>query len=66
MAEDGRNHVRQIRRDANDGLKKLLKNHALSEDDEQRALDDIQKITNQHVQQIDDLQKAKDAELLKH
>ena len=66
MAEDGRNHVRQIRRDANDGLKKLLKNHALSEDDERRALDSIQKLTDQHVQQIDDLQKAKDAELLKH
>ena len=66
MAEDGRNHVRQIRRDANDGLKQLLKDHALSEDDERRALDDIQKITNQHVQQIEDLQKAKDAELLKH
>ena len=66
MAEDGRNQVRQIRRDANDGLKKLLKDHALSEDDERRALDDIQKITNQHVQQIDDLQKTKDAALLKH
>ena len=64
LVEEGRNSVRQIRREANDGLKKLLKNHALGEDDERRALEEVQKITNAHTQRIDELQKTKDAELL--
>jgi ribosome recycling factor len=63
-AEEGRNGVRQIRRDANDKLKKLLKDHKISEDDERRGLEDVQKITDQYVGVIDDLQKKKDAELL--
>jgi ribosome recycling factor len=63
-AEDGRNAVRQVRRDANDRLKRLLKEHKISEDDERRALDEVQKITDQHVLLIDDLQKKKDQELL--
>ena len=63
-AEEGRNGVRQARRDANERLKKLLKDHKISEDDERRGLDDVQKITDQHVALIDDLQKKKDGELL--
>ena len=63
-AEEGRNSVRQVRRDANERLKKLLKDHKISEDDERRALDEVQKITDQHVGMIDDLQKKKDQELL--
>lgn len=63
-AEEGRNVVRQVRREANDRLKKLLKDHTISEDDERRGLDDVQKITDQHVALIDDLQKKKDADLL--
>lgn len=63
-AEEGRNAVRQVRRDANERLKKLLKEHKISEDDERRALEDVQKITDQHVTLIDDLQKKKDQELL--
>jgi ribosome recycling factor len=63
-AEDGRNSVRQVRRDANDRLKKLLKEHKISEDDERRALEEVQKITDQHVSMIDDVQKKKDQELL--
>jgi ribosome recycling factor len=63
-AEEGRNGVRQVRRDANDKLKKLLKDSTISEDDERRSLDEVQKITDQHVGMIDDLQKKKDAELL--
>src|ERR1043165_4390184 len=43
-AEEGRNVIRQVRRDANDRLKKLLKDHKISEDDERRALDEVQKI----------------------
>ena len=48
-AEEGRNGVRQVRRDANDRLKKLLKDHKISEDDERRGLDEVQKITDQHI-----------------
>jgi ribosome recycling factor len=64
QAEDGRNAVRQVRRDANDRLKKLLKDHKISEDDERKGLDQIQKMTDEHVKLIDDLQKKKDQELL--
>ena len=64
FAEEGRNGVRQVRREANDKLKKLLKDHKISEDDERRGLDEVQKITDQHVAMIDDLQKKKDTELL--
>jgi len=63
-AEDGRNAVRQVRRDANDRLKRLLKDHKISEDDERRALEDVQRTTDQHVGALDDLQKKKDQELL--
>ena len=64
MTEEGRNHVRTVRRDANDRLKKLLKDHQISEDDEKRALADVQKTTDEHIKAIDDLQNKKDAELL--
>jgi len=64
LAEDGRNVVRQVRRDANDRLKKLLKDHKVSEDDEKKGLDEVQKITDSHIKQIDEMQKKKDAELL--
>jgi ribosome recycling factor len=64
MAEEGRNHVRTVRRDANDKLKKMLKDHQISEDDEKRALADVQKATDEHVKAIDDLQQKKDADLL--
>jgi ribosome recycling factor len=63
-AEEGRNQVRQVRRDANDRLKKFLKDHAISEDDERRGLEDVQKITDQKIGAIDDLQKKKDVDLL--
>jgi ribosome recycling factor len=63
-AEEGRNGVRQVRREANERLKKLLKDHKVSEDDERRGLDEVQKITDQHISLIDDLQKKKDGELL--
>lgn len=63
-AEEARNAVRQVRREANERLKKLLKDHQISEDDERRALDDVQKVTDQHIALIDDIQKKKDAELL--
>jgi ribosome recycling factor len=66
QAEEGRNAVRQVRREANDRLKKLLKEHKISEDDERKGLEQIQKVTDDHVKMIDDLQKKKDQELLGH
>ena len=65
-AEEGRNAVRQVRRDANDRLKKLLKEHKVSEDDERKGLEQVQKMTDDHVKAIDELQKKKDQELLIH
>jgi ribosome recycling factor len=64
FAEDGRNGVRQVRRAATDKLKKLLKDSKISQDDERRSLEEVQKITDQHVALIDDVQKKKDTELL--
>src|ERR687887_667154 len=64
LAEEGRNGVRAVRRDANERLKKLLKDHKISEDDERKGLDEVQKLTDSHSRQIDELQKKKDTELL--
>src|SRR4026207_1114628 len=66
QAEEGRNVVRQVRRDANERLKKLLKEHKISEDDERQGLEQVQKLTDDHVKLIDELQKKKDQELLGH
>lgn len=63
-AEEARNAVRTVRRDANDSIKKLLKDHKIAEDDERRALDEVQKYTDQHCALIDEAQKKKDVELL--
>ena len=64
LSEDGRNSVRAVRRDANDRLKKMLKDHGLSEDDEKLGLAEVQKLTDLNIKAIDDLQKKKDTELL--
>ena len=64
FAEEGRNGVRLVRREANDKLKKMLKDAKISQDDERKGLEEVQKITDQHVALIDDIQKKKDAELL--
>ena len=64
LAEEGRNGIRGVRRDANERMKKLLKNHKISEDDEKKGLDEVQRNTDNHIKQIDELQNKKDAELL--
>jgi ribosome recycling factor len=64
QAEEGRNGVRQVRRDANERLKKLLKDHKISEDDERKGLDQVQKMTDDHIKMIDDLQTKRDQDLL--
>ncbi|HEX6738111.1 MAG TPA: ribosome recycling factor, partial [Vicinamibacteria bacterium] len=52
-AEEGRVAIRNVRRDVNDHLKKLMKDHEVSEDDEKRAVADVQKMTDQHIAEID-------------
>jgi ribosome recycling factor len=65
IAEHHRTAIRQERREANDALKKLLKDKKISEDDEKRGLEQAQKLTDQHVKQIDELSKHKEDEILK-
>ncbi len=64
IAEDGKNSVRGVRREANDEVKKLQKDGDVSEDDSHRGLEKIQKLTDEHVKKIDDLAKAKEKELM--
>ena len=63
-AEAARVAVRNVRRDANDQLKKLLKDHAVSEDDERHAQQDVQKLTDRFIAEIDKVLQAKEADLL--
>ncbi|HEX8494671.1 MAG TPA: ribosome recycling factor [Pyrinomonadaceae bacterium] len=64
IAEDHRTAVRNIRRDANDRLKKMLKEKAISEDAERDGLDEVQKMTNTYIGKIDELAKTKEQEIL--
>lgn len=64
IAEDHRTAVRNIRRDANDRLKKMLKDKAISEDNERDGLDEVQKMTNTYIGKIDELAKNKEQEIL--
>ena len=64
VAEDHRVGVRNIRRDANEAVKKLLKDKLISEDDERRALDEIQKLTDAQIQKLDQAAKNKEKEIL--
>ncbi len=63
-AENGRVAVRNIRRDANADLKSLQKDKAISEDDERRAVEEIQKITDSFVKKIDEVLADKEKELM--
>ena len=62
--EDARVAVRNLRRDANDQAKKLLKDKLISEDDERRSNNDIQKLTDRTIAEIDKLVQAKEAEVM--
>ncbi|MEQ5209229.1 ribosome recycling factor, partial [Proteus sp. fly-1067] len=63
-AEQGRIAVRNVRRDANDKVKALLKDKEISEDDERRSQDDIQKLTDNFIKKVDDALAQKEAELM--
>jgi ribosome recycling factor len=64
LAEEGRIAVRNIRRDANEKLKHLEKDHEISEDDGKRAHDQCQKMTDKHIVEIDALLTAKESEIM--
>jgi ribosome recycling factor len=64
VAEDHRVGIRNIRRDANEALKKLLKDKLISEDDDRRAHDEVQKLTDTFMQKLDQAAKAKEKEVL--
>lgn len=63
IAEDHRTAVRNIRRDANERLKKMLKDKQISEDNERDGLEEVQKLTNSYTARIDDLSKSKETEI---
>jgi len=63
-AEAAKIAVRNVRRDANEQLKKLLKDKECSEDDERRAHDDLQKLTDRFIAEVDRLLQAKEADLM--
>ena len=63
-AENARVAVRNIRRDANTALKELLKHKSVSEDDERRAQEDVQKLTDRYIAEIDKSLAAKEADLM--
>lgn len=64
IAEDHRVALRNVRRDANEHVKKLLKDKAISEDDERRALEDVQKMTDANIVKIDQMAKTKEKEIM--
>jgi ribosome recycling factor len=64
IAEEHRTAIRNVRRDANDHIKKLLKDKTVSEDAEREGLDQIQKLTDQHITRINELSEHKEKEVM--
>ena len=64
MGEDCKVAIRNLRRDANDDLKKLEKNHEITEDDLKKALDDVQKATDKTIKEIDQVVAEKEKEIM--
>lgn len=64
IAEEHKIAVRNVRHASNDSLKKLLKDKAISEDDERYGLEEVQKLTNSHTGKIDELAKNKEQEIM--
>jgi ribosome recycling factor len=62
--ENAKVSIRNVRRDANDALKKLVKDKEISEDDERRAQDEIQKLTDKSVAEVDKMLQVKEADLM--
>ena len=64
VAEEHRTAIRNVRRDANDHMKKMLKDKTISEDAEKDGLDQIQKLTDQHISRINELSEHKEKEVM--
>ena len=64
VLEEHRTAVRNIRRDGNEHLKKMLKDKAISEDDEKNGLAEIQKLTDDYVRKLEEVAKKKEQEIL--
>jgi ribosome recycling factor len=64
IAEDAKVSIRNVRRDANTKLEHLIKTESLSKDEEHRAEDQIQKLTDSHIKKIDEALKKKEAEVM--
>ncbi|GAB4184300.1 MAG: ribosome recycling factor [Calditrichia bacterium] len=64
LAEETRVAIRNIRRDTNDTLKKMQKNHEISEDEMHLAIDEVQKLTDSYIEKVDELLKHKESEIL--
>lgn len=64
QAEEGRVAIRNVRRDVNDHLKKMMKDRQISEDDEKHAIAEVQKLTDHSIEQINDLLKKKEADIM--
>ncbi|HEX8811287.1 MAG TPA: ribosome recycling factor [Terracidiphilus sp.] len=64
VLEEHRTAIRNVRRDGNDTLKKLAKDKKISEDEEKRALDEIQKLTDEEIKRMEEMSKRKEAEVM--
>ena len=64
IAEEARTAVRQVRRDGNEKLKKMLKGHEISEDDEKRGIAEIQKLTDKHIDEVAGVLKHKEQDIM--
>ena len=64
VLEEHRTAVRNVRRDGNDALKKLAKDKKISEDDEKRALEEVQKMTDEEIRRMEELSRKKEAEVM--
>ena len=65
VLEDHKTAIRNIRRDGNEQIKKMLKDKSISEDDEKKALDEIQKLTDDYVKRLEEVAKNKEVEIMK-
>jgi ribosome recycling factor len=64
VLEEHRTAVRNVRRDGNEALKKLAKEKKVSEDEEERALEEIQKMTDEEIRRMEELSQKKEAEIM--
>jgi ribosome recycling factor len=64
MAEEVRVEIRRYRHEGNDRLKRMFRDKEISEDDERRSLEEVQKLTDRHIKEVDDHLKAKEHEIL--